>query len=197
MSLASVLSGTPAGLTVPTGAESFLGQVATVASNIGAGDAGYVQWLEGNTSGATQRNFRRWVGLPTGAVSRKTVEDFGYDSAVAGNAGIQRYTQYKPVSDAAGANSQNAGEVCLNWGLLDTTRSGLITNASGTDIACTTIASTDQVWFFPQAFSLVGDPAVLAAPVVASITPGVEFVLVGAVPAGQTWRYLVVAGAPV
>lgn len=194
MSLASVLSGSPAGLSVPAGADSFLGTSATVASTTNAGDAGYVQWLEGNTSGATQRNFRRWVGLPNGAASRKTVEDFGYDAAVAGPAGIQRYTQYKPVSDAAGANSQSAGEVCLNWGLLDPTRGGTINNGSGTVIACTTIASTDQVWFFPQTVPAAN---ALAVPVVASIQPGVSFTLVGAVTAPEVWRYLVVAGAPV
>jgi hypothetical protein len=201
MSASQVLSGTPAGLSVPSGADSFLGLAATVASAPAVGafvTPGYVEWLEGSTSGATQRNFRRWVGLGTAGVSRKTVEDYGYDVSLATpTQRIQRYTQYKPVSSAFGALSQNGGEVCLNWGLLDTARSGVLTpgNTPGGVFAgpILTINDTDLVWFFPQTIGA----APFVAPTLVSVQPGVGFTINAVIPAGETWRYLVVAGPAV
>lgn len=201
MSASQVLSGTPAGLSVPSGADSFLGLAATVASaaNVaGATTPGYVEWLEGSTAGATQRNFRRWVGLGLGGVSRKTVEDFGYDNSLVAPANIQRYTQYKPVSAAFGALSQSAGEVLLNPGLLDPARSGILTpaNTAGGVYAgpIITINATDLVWFFPQTVPAGG---IAAAPTLVSVQPGVGFTINAVIPAGESWRYLVVAGPAV
>jgi hypothetical protein len=200
MSSSQVLSGTPAGISVPSGADSFLGLAATVASAAavgGASTAGYVEWLEGTTAGATQRNFRRWVGLGLGGVSRKTVEDFGYDNSLVAPANIQRYTQYKPVSAAFGALSQSAGEILLNWGLLDQARSGTLTpaNTVGGVFAgpILTINATDLVWFFPQTIGA----APFVVPTLVSVQPGVGFTINAAIPAGETWRYLVVAGPAV
>lgn len=201
MSSSQVLSGTPAGLSVPAGADSFLGQTATVASTAavaGATVPGYVEWLEGSTAGATQRNFRRWVGLGLGGVSRKTVEDFGYDNSLVLPASIQRYTQYKPVSAAFGALSQSAGEILLNPGLLDQARSGILTpaNTGGGVFAgpILTINATDLVWFFPQTVPAGG---IAAAPTLVSVQPGIGFTINAVIPVGETWRYLVVAGPAV
>lgn len=202
MSASQVLSGTPAGLSVPAGSDSFLGLAATAAST--ASSAGYVEWLEGTTAGATQRNFRRWVGLPSGGVSRKTIEDFGYDSSLVAPANIQRYTQYKPVSAAYGALSQSAGEVLLNFGLLDQARSGVLTplntNVGGAYTGpITTINATDLVWFIPLTAPAGGIPAALQ---LISVQPGVGFTVgyggvAGPVAAGESYRYIVVAGPAV
>jgi hypothetical protein len=215
--ISSVLGAAP-GLVVPA--------VTSVSETVAAppNSLGYTQWLEQGTmvTGAGQRNFRRWIGLP-GVVpgdSRKTLEDFGYDNAVVQTpaAGlpippgvpvlnpIQRYTQYKPVATSAGkqVGASQGGEVLLNWGLLDPARSGTLTSANTplgvfAPAGGITINNTDQVWFFLVAATAGAAAAGILTPVVASIQPSVGFTLTGAapIPAGETWRYLVVAGPPV
>jgi len=191
-SIISSIAGATPGLVVPA-VSSVVDTVYSPPTAIG-----YSQWLE-QGSGATQRNFRRWIGLPGAGVSRATLEDFGYDASQPVGQTIKRYAQYKPVANCVStATSTDSGEICLNWGLLDAARSGLLTAANTpggvfAPVGGITINAGDLVWFFPQIVPAANN---IGAPTVASIQPGVGFTLGAAITAGETWRYLVVAGPP-
>jgi hypothetical protein len=192
------------------------------------GGTGYTQWLEQGTmgAGAGQRNFRRWTGLPGAGASRATIEDFGYDATVVAPGNIKRYAQYKPVAAMTNTvGSQDAGEICLNFGLLDPRRSQYLGNPAdfpavpATQIAfsgnaavvvpnngagaagAATINSTSQVWFFLAGATGAASAAGITPPQLvagaAGIQPGTGFTLTAPIPAGQLWRYVIVAGPPV
>ena len=204
MSVASIFSGTPAGLAASgTLTVSTLEGASNQALNIvsseglflkhGPSAAGYgVNVSNVDNSGATHLSlgtegvsYVRWVNLPPAGPSRNTCEDWGY-----GPGGEQaRYSQYAPVADCSGADG---GAVLLNWGMLDPARIGVV-DAAG-PVAVPSITAADVVLFTPKA---IAAGVAIVSPTY-TIQPGVSFTITSVIPAGEEWNYFVIrAGGPI
>jgi len=204
MSVASILSGTPAGLaSIGTlSATAISGETLTVSAAEGVfidhgltTANGGVFISNGDSSGTVRLNlnsegraFVQWLNLdaPGSPPPRYTYEDWGY----APGQPARRYTQYSESVDCSG---DDGGAVLLNWGPLDDTRVGLITGGEQV-ILCPSITAADVVQFSPRTIT----PAILAATGIAAptytIQPGVSFSLTVAMPVGEAWNYIVYRG---
>jgi hypothetical protein len=206
MSVAQLLSGTPAGLAsasiVTNAITGFSGEILTIQApgtsiDLQHGVGGYgvnISNTDGSGTchlslvGRPGQTFVQWVDRPIAGPSRDTYEDWGYDGPTQ-----FRYTQYVPVADCSGGNGNDNGAVLLNWGMLDDARLGLLTGDASV-VACESITAADVVLFTPNTIS----PATLAATGIAAptytIQPGVSFTLSAPMPVGEAWNYMVVRG---
>ena len=207
MSVASILSGSPAGVASvgPISANaitSVSGEALTVASgaglflkhapggfgvNVGNTDGSGTTHLSISSDGYS---FVQWLNLDAPAVPpRNTYEDWGYAPAALALP-PRRYTQYSESIDCSGSDG---GAVLLNWGMLDPARLGVVDDSTAGPVAVPSITAADVVLFTPKAIA-AGDAIV--APTY-TIQPGVSFTLSNPIPPNEEWNYLVIrAGGP-